>query len=81
MWILNTLRSLITKLINKVFGKTQVFIIILGWFLLATGLIMLWRPEWARRKLSGMGFGILKGYLLLLMIFLALTFLLDCYWV
>ena len=57
-------------LLNKVFGKTQIFIIILGWFLVITGLLMLWKPETARRSLASKGFGIIKVYALALAFFL-----------
>lgn len=57
-------------LLDKVFGKTQVFIIILSWFLVITGLLMLWKPEAARRNMAAKGFGIIKGYVLALALFL-----------
>ena len=57
-------------LLNKVFGRTQIFIIILSWFLVITGLLMIWKPEAARRSMAGKGFGIIKGYVLALVLFL-----------
>jgi hypothetical protein len=56
--------------LNKVFGKTQIFIIILSWFLVITGLLMIWKPEAARKSMAGKGFGIIKGYVLALALFL-----------
>jgi hypothetical protein len=57
-------------LLNTVFGKTQVFVVILAWFLVITGLLMLWKPESARRSMAGKGFGIIKSYVLALALFL-----------
>ncbi|MFA6384898.1 MAG: hypothetical protein WCY10_05980 [Candidatus Omnitrophota bacterium] len=57
-------------LFNKVFGQTQIFIIILSWFLVITGLLMLWKPESARRSMAGKGLSIIKGYVLALALFL-----------
>lgn len=57
-------------LLNKVFGNTQIFIIILSWFLMITGVLMLWKPESAAKSLAGRGFGIIKGYVLALVLFL-----------
>jgi hypothetical protein len=57
-------------LLDKVFGKTPVFIIILAWFLVITGLLMLWKPEAARRSMAAKGFGVIKGYVLALALFM-----------
>jgi len=72
MSILLYLKSLIVKVINKLFGRTRIFIIILGWFLLLTGIWMLLRPEKAKVSLAGQGFGIVKGYLLMLTLFVGM---------
>ena len=69
------LKSLIFKLINKVFGRTAVFIIILGWFLLISGIWMFLQPERAKRSLAGRGFGFAKGCLLILALFLGMLLL------
>lgn len=56
--------------LNKVFGKTQVFIFILAWFLVITGFFMLWKPGFARRSMARKGFRIIKAYLLFLVLLL-----------
>lgn len=61
-------------LLNKVFGKTHIFIVILGWFLIITGLLMLWQPETARRSMANKGFSIIKAYVLVLVMFAAAWF-------
>ncbi|MCU0650800.1 MAG: hypothetical protein MUC52_01005 [Candidatus Omnitrophica bacterium] len=63
---MNVLRSLI----NRIFGNTQIFIIILSWFLIISGLLMIWKPDYARKSLAGRGFGIFKAYLVMLALFL-----------
>jgi len=72
MQIFRVIKSLFNKIFNKLFGKAEIFIIILGWFLLITGIWMLWRPEKARKSLAGQGFGQAKFYLLLLSLFLGM---------
>ncbi|MCX5702592.1 MAG: hypothetical protein NTW64_06450 [Candidatus Omnitrophica bacterium] len=75
MSILLYLKSLIVKILNKLFGRTRIFILILGWFLLITGIWMLLQPEKAKKSLAGQGFGIFKGYLLLLALFAGMLLL------
>jgi hypothetical protein len=53
-------------------GKTWIFIFILGWFLVITGALFLVNPQRARNKLLNHGFGILKFYIKLLAIYLAI---------
>ncbi len=60
----------VNKTINKLFGKTHIFIVLLGWFLIITGIFMLWKPEKARRSLRRRGFRLIKGYILILILFL-----------
>jgi hypothetical protein len=57
-------------LINKVFGRTHMFVVLLSWFLIITGLLMLWKPAQARASMAGRGFGIIKGYVLALVLFI-----------
>jgi hypothetical protein len=59
------------KLLNFLLGKTVFFITILAWFLVITGAIFLWKPERARKKLIGMGFGPVKWMLLLAVVYVA----------
>ncbi|MEI8350040.1 MAG: hypothetical protein WCI77_07790 [Candidatus Omnitrophota bacterium] len=70
MNILLYFKSLFLKLIDKLFGRTGIFITFLGWFLLLTGLWMLANPERARRSLSGQSFVLAKGYVLISVLFL-----------
>ena len=71
MTILLWIKSLFLKVINFLFGKTHIFITILGWFLIASGAIMSLSPEKARNKLVGIGFGQIKGIILVIAVFLA----------
>jgi len=70
MSILLYFKALFFRLIDALFGRTSVFITILGWFLLITGIWMLLRPEKARKSMSGRSFGFAKGYVLLSILFL-----------
>jgi uncharacterized protein YjeT (DUF2065 family) len=51
-------------------GGLKIFIIILGWILIISGVIFLLRPEKARNKLLAKGFGIIKGLLALAAVYL-----------
>ncbi|MCX5706156.1 MAG: hypothetical protein NTW13_00520, partial [Candidatus Omnitrophica bacterium] len=44
--------------------------IILGWVLIISGVIFLLKPEKARNKLLGQGFGIIKSLLVLVAVYL-----------
>ena len=70
MAFVNGIIVFVNKMINKLFGKTHIFIILLGWFLIITGILMFWKPEKARKSLAGRGFGLVKGYIFILAIFL-----------
>jgi len=70
MALLLWIKNLFLKVINFLFGKTHIFITILGWFLIASGSIMLLFPEKARKKLIGMGFGQIKWVILVAAVFL-----------
>jgi hypothetical protein len=70
MGFIKGITGFLNKLIGKVFGKTHIFIIIFGWFLAITGVLMFWKPEKARQALAGQGFGLIKGYILVLALFL-----------
>lgn len=76
MQLLLYIKNLFMKIIYKLFGRTRLLLILLGWFLIITGLLMYFRPKWARSKLTGHGFGILKGYMLIMALFAA-SFLLS----
>lgn len=64
--------SLFNKIINFLFGNLRIFAVILGWVLIISGIIFLIRPEKARNNMLGQGFGIVKGFLLVIAIYLAL---------
>jgi hypothetical protein len=70
MTVILYVKSLFLKLLNFLLGKTVFFITILAWFLIITGAFFLWKPERARRKLTGMGFGPAKFMLLLAVIYI-----------
>ncbi len=58
------------RFVNFLFGKTTIFIIIFGWYLVITGLFFLIKPGKARAKLVSSGFGIVKLNILLICFFL-----------
>lgn len=63
------------KLVDALLGRTKIFIIIFGWFLVATGVIMLLRPDKARKTLLGQGFGYVKWPMRILLVYLILLLL------
>ncbi len=63
------LQNLSFKFVNVIFGKSTLFVIILGWYLVINGLLCLAKPEAARAKLIRSGFGILKLNVLLICFF------------
>ncbi len=74
-YLLKLIKTGFYKLINFLFGKTKIFIIILGWFLIITGAMFLARPERARNKLISQSFGILKWPLFFLTLYVAMLFI------
>ena len=74
-YFLKLIKTGFYKLINFLFGKTKIFIIILGWFLIITGAMFLARPEKARNKLISQSFGILKWPLFFLTLYVAMLFI------
>ncbi|MDD5044948.1 MAG: hypothetical protein PHG51_05355 [Candidatus Omnitrophica bacterium] len=64
--------SWFNKIANFIFGRFKFFIVLLGWILIISGVIFLLKPEKARNKLLGQGFGIIKGLLILAAIYLVL---------
>lgn len=69
LYLLSLIKNWFLKLINLLFGKTRIFIIILAWFLIITGALFLAQPERARKKIVGYGFGFLKWPLLSLVVY------------
>jgi len=72
IYLVSLLKRWSFNLVNFLFGKTKIFIIILGWFLVVTGALFLANPERARKKLLGYGFGFLKWPLRIMAIYLAM---------
>jgi hypothetical protein len=70
MAIITYIQSFSFKLVNFIFGKTAVFVVLIGWYLAITGLLFLVKPDKARAKLASSGFGIVKLNLLLVCFFL-----------
>lgn len=68
--IIYYIQSFSFKLVNFIFGKTTIFVVIIGWYLVITGLLFLVNPEKARIKLVRSGFGIVKLNILLICFFL-----------
>ncbi len=58
------------KLATFIFGKTRIFVVIIGWYLLISGMLFLANPNKAREKLVSSGFGVVKLNILLICFFL-----------
>ena len=71
MALLLSIKNLFVRLLSLLFGKTWIFITILGWFLILTGILFLFRPERARKKLTRMSFRPVKWILLIAGVYLA----------
>jgi hypothetical protein len=70
MAVLLAIKNLFVKIIYTLFGRTRIFVILLGWFLVITGVWMLARPEAARKSMISRGFGQAKWIILILVFFL-----------
>jgi hypothetical protein len=68
--IIAYIQKLSFKLVNFIFGKTTIFVVIIGWYLVITGLLFLVKPDKGRAKLVSSGFGIVKLNILLICFFL-----------
>jgi hypothetical protein len=68
--IIAKVRSLLFRFLDLLLGKTGIFVVLLGLFLVITGAIFLAQPGRARNKLLGMGFGQVKFILLCVCMFL-----------
>lgn len=68
--IIYYIQRLSFKIVNFIFGKTTIFIVIFGWYLVITGLLSLVSPEKARQRLITSGFGIVKFNILIACFFL-----------
>jgi hypothetical protein len=63
------IKSWTYKVFDLLLGRTGIFVFVLGWFLVISGVMMLAWPKRARAKMAGMGFGQIKGVLLLAFLF------------
>lgn len=63
------------KLTNFLFGKMKIFSVILGWILIISGIIFLFKSERARNKMLGQGFGVIKGVLVAIVLYAVLLLL------
>jgi len=70
MEFLISIKNFFMKFVYRIFGSTKIFVVILGWFLILTGIWMLLRPERARRKFARQSFRYFKFYLLFVALFL-----------
>lgn len=68
--IISYFQRLSFRFINFLFGKSTIFIVIFGWYLVITGLLFLVRPKNARSKIFSTGFGIVKFNLLIVAFFI-----------
>ena len=75
VYLITLIKNTMYKIFNFMFGKTKIFIIILGWFLVITGAMFLANPQRARNKLLGMGFGFFKWPLRIAALYVALVLL------
>lgn len=62
MYIFTWIKNTSFKIVNFLIGQTPLFIVLLGWFFVITGLLFLAQPEKARKKLLGQGFGFVIGF-------------------
>lgn len=65
------IKNLFVRLLSFLFGKTWIFITVLAWFLIITGILFLFRPERARKKLMRMSFRPVRWILLLACLYVA----------
>ncbi len=70
--LIASINSFFYKITNFALGKTVIFIVILGWFLVITGIIFLVQPEKARKKLVSQGLGTVAWGLRLALIYVFL---------
>lgn len=68
--IISFIQNFAFKLVNIIFGKTTIFVVIIGWYLAITGLLFLVNPDKVRAKFISSGFGIVKLNILLICFFL-----------
>lgn len=72
MYIFTWIKNTSFKIVNFLIGQTPLFIILLGWFFVITGLLFLAQPEKARKKLLGQGFGFVIGFVKVFAIYVAI---------
>ena len=72
MGLITAMNSWLFNVTDFLLGKSVIFIIILGWFLIITGLIFLLQPDKARVNLARKGAGAAKWVLTIVLIYLIL---------
>lgn len=63
MNIVSAVKAIFVKITNFLFGKTTIFITILGWILVISGIILFLQPEKARKTMLIQGFGKIRKFL------------------
>jgi len=71
LYLVSLIKTGFYKIANFLFGKTWLFIIILGWFLIITGILFLVNPEKARKNLISRSFGFVKWPMFFLALYIA----------
>ena len=71
-YLISVIGNTFYKFTNFLFGKMKIFAVILGWILIISGIIFLIKPERARNKMLKQGFGVIKGVLVVIAIYLIL---------
>lgn len=72
VYLFSEIKKLFLKVISFFLGKTEIFIIILGWFLIITGALFLSKPKKARDKLFGQCPGMVKWQSVILAMYLVI---------
>jgi hypothetical protein len=71
--ILMGIKNMGYRIVDLLMGHTPFFLVILGWFLVISGILLFLQPEKARQKLLRMGFKQVKGLLFIAVVFILLT--------
>lgn len=72
MGLITAMNSWMFNVTDFLLGKSAIFIVIFGWFLVITGLIFLLQPDKARGNLARKGAGAVKWVLTIVLIYLVL---------
>lgn len=63
MNIISAIKAVSARITNFFFGKTTIFITILGWILVVSGIILFLQPQKARKVMLAQGFGKIRKFL------------------